>query len=193
MKVVSPVHVKAIGPVHAKEVSKYHQACGRVGRVTNCGVRGLGFKSPGSILTSRSETTSLSRVVRDGWDPCSVPLSGRKKSPAVESSTWPLNSHNCSVNDTKTKTKTKSACGSSRQSACEKSSGPSACKGSSGPKCMRRSSGPNACEGSSGPGACERSSGPSSCESSSGPSQGLLQLQAWVYLGFYTRAADFYE
>ena len=24
-------------------------------------------------------------------------------------------------------------------------------------------------------------------------SQGLLQLQAWVCLGFYTRAADFYE
>ena len=24
-------------------------------------------------------------------------------------------------------------------------------------------------------------------------SQGLLQLQAWVYLGFYKRAADFYE
>ena len=50
--------------------------CGRVGRVTDCGVRGLGFKSPGSILTSRTETSSPSRVVRDGWDPCSVPLSG---------------------------------------------------------------------------------------------------------------------
>ena len=37
---------------------------------------GLGFKSPGSILTSRTETSSLSRVVRDGWDPCSVPVSG---------------------------------------------------------------------------------------------------------------------
>ena len=32
----------------------------------DCGVRGLGFKSPGSLLTSRTETTSLSRVVRDG-------------------------------------------------------------------------------------------------------------------------------
>ena len=36
------------------------------GRVTDCGVRGLWFKSPGSILTSRTETSSLSRVVRDG-------------------------------------------------------------------------------------------------------------------------------
>ena len=53
-----------------------HPARGRVGRVTDCEVRGLGFKSPGSILTSRTETSSLSRVVRDGWDPCSVPLSG---------------------------------------------------------------------------------------------------------------------
>ena len=53
-----------------------YPARGRVGRVTDCGVGGLGFKSPGSILTSRTETSSLSRVVRDEWDPCSVPLSG---------------------------------------------------------------------------------------------------------------------
>ena len=53
-----------------------HPARGRVGRVMDCGVRGLGFKSPGSILTSRTEITSLSRVVRDGGDPCSVPLNG---------------------------------------------------------------------------------------------------------------------
>ena len=33
----------------------------------------------GSILISRTETSSLSRVVRGGWDPCSVPLSGEKK------------------------------------------------------------------------------------------------------------------
>ena len=33
---------------------------------------------PGSILTSRTETSSLSRVVRDDGDPCSVPLSGWK-------------------------------------------------------------------------------------------------------------------
>ena len=83
-------------------------ARGRVGRVTDCGVRGFGFKSPGSNLISRTETSSLSRVVRDGWDPCSIPLKWvKKKSPAVESSTCPLNSHNCSENDTKTKTKTK--------------------------------------------------------------------------------------
>ena len=54
-------------------------ARGRVGRVTDGGVKGLGFKSPGSILTSRTETGSLSRVVRDGWDPWSVPWSGWKK------------------------------------------------------------------------------------------------------------------
>ena len=78
---------------------------GRVGRVTDCGVRGPGFKFPGSILTSRTETSSLSRVIRDGGDPCSVPLSGWKKSPTVECLTWPLNSHHCSENDTKTKTK----------------------------------------------------------------------------------------
>ena len=54
----------------------------RVGRVTDYGVRGLGFKSPGSILTSRTETSSLSRVVRDGWDPCSAHLSRYKKTPA---------------------------------------------------------------------------------------------------------------
>ena len=51
-------------------------ARGRVRRVTDCTVRGLEFKPPGSILTSRTETSSLSRVVRDGWDPCSIPLSG---------------------------------------------------------------------------------------------------------------------
>ena len=44
------------------------------GRVTDCGVRGLGFKYPCSILTSRTETNSLSRVVRDGWDPRSNAL-----------------------------------------------------------------------------------------------------------------------
>ena len=55
-----------------------YPARGRVGRVTDCWVRGHGFKSPGSILTSRTETSSLSRVVRDRWDPCSVRLSGWK-------------------------------------------------------------------------------------------------------------------
>ena len=35
--------------------------------------------------------------------PCTVKV-GKKKSRAVESSTWPLNSHNCSENYTKTKT-----------------------------------------------------------------------------------------
>ena len=69
----------------------HHSARGIVGRVTDCRVRGIGFKSPGSILTSRTETSSLSRVVRNGWDPCSVPLSGVKKS-----LTWPL-SHFFSV------------------------------------------------------------------------------------------------
>ena len=54
-------------------------ARGRAGRVMDSGVSGLGFKSPGSILTSRTETSSLSRVVRDSGDPCSVPLSGWKK------------------------------------------------------------------------------------------------------------------
>ena len=54
----------------------HHPASGRVGGVTDCGVRGLGFKSPGLILTSRTETRSLSRVVKNGWDPCSVPLRG---------------------------------------------------------------------------------------------------------------------
>ena len=116
-------------------------------------VRGLGFKSPGSILTSRTETSSLSRVVRDGWDPCSLYREvGEKKVSrggvidlaveqpqlfrklhknktnswwslrlgcwtaataqkttqkqnkfTVESSTWLLNSRNCSENYTKTK------------------------------------------------------------------------------------------
>ena len=53
-----------------------YPARGRVGRVTDCGVRGLGFKSQGSILTSRTETSSLSRVVRNVWDPCSGEISG---------------------------------------------------------------------------------------------------------------------
>ena len=53
-----------------------YPARGRVGRVIDCGVRGLRFKSPGSILTSRTETSSLSPVGRGGWDPCSVPESG---------------------------------------------------------------------------------------------------------------------
>ena len=53
------------------EMMNEYPARGRVGRVTDCGVRGIGFKSPGSILTSRTETSSLSRVVRYGGDPCS--------------------------------------------------------------------------------------------------------------------------
>ena len=57
-----------------------YPARGGVGRVTDCGVRGLGFKSTGAILLFIKETSSLSRVVRDGWDPCSEPLSGLKKS-----------------------------------------------------------------------------------------------------------------
>ena len=44
------------------------------GKVTDWGVRGPGFKSRGSILTSITETSSLSRVVRAGWDPFSVPV-----------------------------------------------------------------------------------------------------------------------
>ena len=43
-----------------------------LGRVKDCGVKGLRFKSPGSILASKTETNSLSRVVRDGGDPCTV-------------------------------------------------------------------------------------------------------------------------
>ena len=46
--------------------------------MTDCGVRGLVFKSPGSILTSGTENSSISRLVRDAGDPFSVPLSGRK-------------------------------------------------------------------------------------------------------------------
>ena len=38
-----------------------------------------GLKSPGSILTSRTETSSLSRVVRAGWDPCSTGKWVKKK------------------------------------------------------------------------------------------------------------------
>ena len=90
-----------VGRVTDCGVTLYHPASGRVGRVTDCGVRSLGFKSRGSILTSRTETSSPSQLVSDGWDPCSVQLSGYKKSHAVESSTWPLNSHNCSENKTK--------------------------------------------------------------------------------------------
>ena len=78
-------------------------ARGGVGRVTDCGVTGFGFKSQGSILTSRTETSSLSRVVRDGGDLSQYRRMGKKWSPTVESSTWPLNSHNCSENYTKVK------------------------------------------------------------------------------------------
>ena len=48
--------------------SEVYPARGRVGRVTDSGVRGLVFKSPGPILTSSTETCSLS-----------IPLSGWKK------------------------------------------------------------------------------------------------------------------
>ena len=54
---------------------KYIPAHGRVGRVTDCWVRGLWFNSSGLILTSRTKTSSLSPVVRYGWDPYSVPVS----------------------------------------------------------------------------------------------------------------------
>ena len=57
---------------------------GGVGRVTDCGVRGSNIEQ--KLLTSRTETSCLSRVVRYGEDTCSVPLSGRIKSPTVESS-----------------------------------------------------------------------------------------------------------
>ena len=75
------VKVHYIIMYNSKKRSRFHlrtndPARGKVGRVTDCGVRGLGFKSPGSSLTSRTETSSLSRVVRDGWDPSSVPVSG---------------------------------------------------------------------------------------------------------------------
>ena len=60
-------------------INVVNPAHGIVGGVTDCRVRGLGFKSPGSNLTARTETSSLSRVVRVGWDPCSVLLSGGKK------------------------------------------------------------------------------------------------------------------
>ena len=55
-------------------------ARGIVGRVTDSGVRGLGFKSQGSILTYVTETSSLPRVVRDCGDPFSAPLSRKKVS-----------------------------------------------------------------------------------------------------------------
>ena len=55
-----------------------YPALGRVGRVTDCGVRGLRFKSPGLFFTSRTESSCLSRVVRVAGDPWSVPLSGWK-------------------------------------------------------------------------------------------------------------------
>ena len=42
----------------------------RVGRVTVCG--GHGFKIPCSIFTSKTGTSSLSRLVRDGGDPLTV-------------------------------------------------------------------------------------------------------------------------
>ena len=70
------IHMKY---VYTRNMYTY-PARGGVGRVTDCGVRGLGFKSPGSILTYWTETSSLSRVVRYGGDPCSVPVSGLKKS-----------------------------------------------------------------------------------------------------------------
>ena len=75
-----------------------YPARGRVGRVTDSWVRGLGFKSPGSILTSRSETSSPSLVVRDGWDPCSVPvaltkLRGREGGAGAERAILPYVSH----------------------------------------------------------------------------------------------------
>ena len=67
-------HVKSDN-THTQSSTYNHPARGRVGRVTDCGVRGLEFKSPGSILTSRKEPGSLSREVRDGWEPSSVPVS----------------------------------------------------------------------------------------------------------------------
>ena len=92
---------------------------------TAWGVRGLdGLKSqrsrrtqesedsssnPGSILTSRTETSSASLVVRDGGDPCFVALSGYKKVSygGFFDLTWPLNSHNSSENNTEPKLKLK--------------------------------------------------------------------------------------
>ena len=61
-----------------ESINEYHPARDRVGRVTDCEVRGLCFKSPGLILTTKTDTSFLSRVVMDGGGPCSVPLSGWK-------------------------------------------------------------------------------------------------------------------
>ena len=78
----------------------------RVGRVTDCGVRGLGFKSLGldSNFLNRNQ---LSITSGQGWMGPMLWIVKwvKKKSPVVESSTWPLNSNNCSENYTKTKTK----------------------------------------------------------------------------------------
>ena len=56
-------------------------AHGRASEVTDCGVRVLWliFLSSILFLVSTTETSSLSRVVRAGGDPCSVPWSGWKK------------------------------------------------------------------------------------------------------------------
>ena len=59
-------HLLLVGRTQPAVLCRTLPARGRVGRVTDCGVRGLGFKSKGSILTSGTETSSLSRVVRDG-------------------------------------------------------------------------------------------------------------------------------
>ena len=59
----------------AWKIQKRHPARGRV---TDCGVKGLWFIS--SILTSWTETSFLSWVVRDGGDACSLQLIGWKKS-----------------------------------------------------------------------------------------------------------------
>ena len=55
-------------------------ARGTVGRVTDGVVRGLWFKSRGSILTLEQKPVLYHEVVRGGGDPIafSVPLSGEK-------------------------------------------------------------------------------------------------------------------
>ena len=82
---------------------KLYSPRGRVGRVTDCGVRGLGFKSLGSIISSRTETSSKHEWSGMMETNALYRSMGENKSPSIRSSTWPLNSPGRLENNTETK------------------------------------------------------------------------------------------
>ena len=76
-----------------------------IGRVTDYGVSGLWFNAWAGFLLREQKPVLYYEWSGTGETHALYHNVGEKKSPTVESSTWPLNSHIPSENYTKTRTK----------------------------------------------------------------------------------------